>query len=171
MNKISLTLIGFLGLISVAQANMDSNQINLEGRVVKATGLEAGREGQPCVLTIQAKGRKEAAFYFGVGENLAGSHNTNAKRFGTDYVYIGPEVDIGNHGSRQEQISIDVQKDGQGGVFIRRIFEKNTPDTHVIFKLDQFDQRSEVKCKLKAADLGENTSVQEVSTDDGELIN
>ncbi|MBC7465748.1 MAG: hypothetical protein H7256_07135 [Bdellovibrio sp.] len=161
--KTSALLIGFLISMSVAHANTVSAAINLEGRVVKATGLETGRDGQSCSLTLQESGRKEAKFYFGIGDksDLFGVREANTKRAFSDYVYMGPQANIGNHMVRQEEVIVDVKSNGQKAVLIRRMLEMDPSNVFT------FKQLSEIKCELKAKamDLEEDLSVDSSGSD------
>lgn len=173
--KITSLMIGFLVSMSVIQANASSAALNLEGSVVKATGLETGRDGQPCGLTLQKLDRKEAVFAYNIGDKseIYGSHQTTIKRALTDFTYEGPEVSIGGHAIRQEQITIDVNRAGTEATLIRRMFEKGKPDARVIFKYDSLDQRSEIKCKLKLKAVGsdeqESASVHTIDDSNEEI--
>lgn len=168
--KVTSLILGFLVSMSVAQANAES--INLEGRVDYATGQETARKGQPCALTLEKTGRKEATFAFSIGEKseLSGSHQTTIKRVLTDFTYEGPEVNVGGHATLQEQITIDVNRAGTEATLIRRIFGKGFPDAGVIFKYDSLDQKSEIKCKLSLPSIDSDEQEAAAASASDEMI-
>lgn len=143
--KVSSVIIGLMLSMSVAHADSPATTLSLVGEIASATGLEAGRDGESCVLNLQKTGRKEARFFYGIGEELeiVGSVATNAKRAFTDYVYMGPQISIGNHRVRQEEVIVDIKLGGRKAVLTRRMLEMDPGNVFT------YTQRSEVKCEFQ----------------------